>query len=132
MLPLQVAGSGAHQPLPHRQSLKLMSASLWTQSRLFDPLYQWKVVTSQVGIGHPSGGVIERGCRMAVDEAARATRVAIVGKINMLGIPECSPQKSKLMSLTGKSGLFLSLQGAFISLHSGIDRILSASYLEER
>lgn len=49
-------------------------------------------------MGHPSGGVIERGCRRAVVEVERATRVAIVGKINMLGIPEDnSPQKSKVM-----------------------------------
>lgn len=77
MVLLQVAGS--HQPFPQRQPLVFLSASLWMQSRLCEPLYHWKLLTVQVGIGQPAGGVMERGRRgvamVDVDKASRPVRI---------------------------------------------------------
>lgn len=93
MVPLQVAGSGSHQLRPQRQPLVLMSTSLWTQSRLWEPLYQRKSLTVQVGIGHPSGGVIERR-RIAVeaaeeDKARRPVKRLEIATISEEGNLEC-------------------------------------------
>lgn len=83
-------------------------------------------------MGHPSGGVIERGCRRAVVEVERATRVAIVGKINMLGIPENnSPQKKQTDEINWEDWAFAVFHGAFISPFC-YQQILAISGLEEK